>query len=268
MSGAHRRWSLSVAVRLLLLSLLTLSLPVGLSSCGAKVGKAGGANKGLVGRWESVDRSQGAIGNTMEMTADNKVYYTVGAMVDGKYTVAGDQLTVALGDSAANKEQSRVTGFRVQGDTLTIIPTGEGRQQALVRSGKRAKGTPVAGTWTYRHPAGASAYEAYAPAGGFHFRLPMQTIEGTYTVTADSVELRLAEAPARKAAFRIENGILTLTDTEGRAGHYTPADAVLSPDCSRAAPPPPEMMAPPTDAPPDAPPAEGSPPAEQPGGGQ
>jgi len=265
MSGAHRRWSLSVAVRLLLLSLLTLSLPVGLSSCGAKVGKAGGANKGLVGRWESVDRSQGAIGNTMEMTADNKVYYTVGAMVDGKYTVAGDQLTVALGDSAANKEQSRVTGFRVQGDTLTIIPTGEGRQQALVRSGKRARGTPVAGTWTYHHPAGAAAYEAYAPSGAFHFRLPMQTIEGTYTVTADSVELRLAEAPARKAAFRIENGILTLTDSEGRAGKYTPADAVLSPECSRAAAaPPPEMMAPPAGAPP----AEGSPPAEQPGGGQ
>jgi hypothetical protein len=261
MSGAHCRWSLSVPVRLLLLSLLTLSLAVGLSSCGGKGGKAGGANKGLVGRWESMDRSQGAIGNTMEMTADYKVFFTMGAMVDGKYTIAGDQLTVAVGDSAG---QSRVTGFRVQGDTLTIIPTGEGRQQALVRSGKRAKGTPVAGTWTYRHPAGASAYEAYAPAGAFYFRLPMQTIEGTYTVTADSVELRLAEAPARKAVFKIENGILTLTDTEGRAGQYTPADAVLSPDCSRAAAPPPEMMAPPAGAPP----AEGSPPAEQPGGGQ
>ncbi len=262
MSGAHCRWSLSVPVRPLLLSLLTLLLAVGLSSCSGKGGKAGGANKGLVGRWESVERSQGAIGNTMEMTADNKVYYTVGAMVDGKYTVAGDQLTVAVGDSAG---QSRVTGFRVQGDTLTIIPTVEGRQQVLVRSGRQVKGTLVSGTWTYRHPAGASAYEAYAPGGAFYFRLPMQTIEGTYTVTADSVELRLAEAPARKASFRIENGILTLTDAEGRAGQYTPADAVLSPDCSRAAAsPPPAMMAPPVDAPP----AEESRPAEQPGDGQ
>jgi hypothetical protein len=263
MSGAHCRWSLSVPVRLLLLSLLTLSLAVGLSSCGGKGGKAGGANKGLVGRWESEERSQGSIGNTMEMTADNKVYYTVGAMVDGKYTFAGDQLTVAVGDST---RQSRVTGFRVEGDTLTIIPGGEAQPQALVRSGTRARGTPMAGTWTYHHPAGASAYEAYAPAGDFFFRMPMQTIEGTYTVTADSVEFRLAEAPARKAAFRIENGILTLTDPEGRAGRFTPADAVLSPECSRAAAaaPPPEMMAPPVGAPP----AEGSPPADQPSGGQ
>lgn len=264
MSGAHRRWSLSVAIRLLVLSLLVSSLAIGLSSCGDKGGKAGSANKGLVGRWESVDRSQGAIGNTLELTADHKAFYTVGAMVDGKYTVAGDQLTVALGDSAASEDQSRVTGFRVQGDTLTIIPTGEGRPQALARSGKRAKGTPVAGTWTYRHPAGSAAYEAYSPAGGFFFRLPMQTIEGTYTVTADSLALKLAEAPARNASFRIENGILTLTDAEGRAGRYAAADAVLSPECSRAPATPPEMMAPPAGAPP----ATEPPPAQQPGGGQ
>lgn len=260
MSGAHRRWFSPLPVRLLLLSLLTLSLAVGLSSCG---NKAGGKGNGLVGRWESVDRSQGAIGNTMEMTADNKLFYTVGAMVDGKYTVAGDQLTVALGDSAG---QSRVTGFRVQGDTLTIIQSGQGQgqRQALVRCGKRAKGAPVAGTWTYNHPAGAAAYEVYTPAGAFMFRLPMQTIEGTYTVTADSVELRLAQAPPRKASFRIENGILTLTDSAGRAGRYAAADPALAPESSRGPATPPGMMTPPAGAPP----AAESPPAQQPGGGQ
>ncbi len=262
MAGAHRRWFPTQSVRLILMSLAALSLTASLSSCG-KTGKAGGRNKGLVGRWESADRSQGAIGNTIEMTADNRVFYTVGAMVDGKYTIAGAQLTVALGDTV-DERQSRVTGFRVNGDTLTVIPTGAPAGQALIRSGKRASGSPVAGTWTYSHPAGAAAYEAYAPGGAFHFRLPLQTIEGTYAVTADSVELRLTNAPVRKAAFKLENGMLTLTDAEGHAVQYAAADAVLSPESARAPTPPPGMMAPP----PGPPPAQQPPTAEQPGAGQ
>ena len=42
---------------------------------------------GIVGKWESVDRSQGGIGNTLEFHADSVVTQVFGAMVDFTYRV-------------------------------------------------------------------------------------------------------------------------------------------------------------------------------------
>lgn len=210
----------------LLLAALAVALAV--SSCGRK---GAAPSDGLAGCWESTDRGNGGIGNTIDLAADGSVAYTLGAIVDGHYRVASDTIVVSVGDSATGGPQTRATQFALAGNTLTVTAPDGAQKQDLAREGK---GSGLAGTWAYTHPAGTMAYETYTEDGRFFFRLPMRTFEGTWKVVGDSLELALGGEKPRRAAYGRDGADLVLTDANGVASRYHAADPALAPAARRA----------------------------------
>jgi len=138
----------------------------------------------LVGTWEAVARSEGGLGTTMTFGPDNSLSYTVGAMVDFKYRRVRDSLFIV--DPEGRSTASRI---RIAHDTLiTFRNDGEQRE---TRVGAFSPGDSLVGIWTYPHYTGVAAYEAYAPAGDLHLRIPIRTLKGTFATQGDSAVLHL-----------------------------------------------------------------------------
>ncbi len=167
------------------------------------------SNKGgaLIGRYESVERSKGGIGATMEFQRDGRLVQTIGAMVDGAYRINGDTLLVRWEDSP---EESK-SWFRVTADSM-LQTTGSGANQgrrAARRVGKAevVQGS-VVGKWSYPHSAGGIAVEEYTKDGQFHFRLPFTPVTLHYSLEGDTLTLHPFDNPTGSSIWRV-----TVSDT-------------------------------------------------------
>lgn len=218
---AAPRPSRRAVARRALAPLLALALSLVVASCGRQSDRPPAE---LAGCWESSDHSGGSVGNTIELLADGRAAYTLGAIVDGRYRVAGDTLVVTIGDTSMGGPQTRATAFALAGDSLHVTAPDGVQRQALARVDG---GEGLTGTWGYAHPAGATAYETYTADGRFLFRLPMQTLTGRWTVANDSLELALDGERPRRAAFARERETLVVTDASGIPLIYVPADPAL-----------------------------------------
>jgi len=93
----------------------------------------------LVGRWRSLEMSQGGIGAMVEFHPDGTVNFSPGAIVEARYRIEGNQLILAS-DTKAEPEQ-RMTIESVGDDKLHFRPAGnnaaEPKSVELVRRGAR-----------------------------------------------------------------------------------------------------------------------------------
>ena len=143
----------------------------------------------LVGLWESKATSSGGIGHAMEFRADGTFVQATTVIVDTQYRLVGDRLVVGPEAPGASADASKSPSFRVEGDVL--VRTGpDGSVLREDRLTGREKGTsPIVGGWRYCHPTGAVAYERYTEAGRMLFRLPMQSSEGRYALSGNTLTL-------------------------------------------------------------------------------
>jgi hypothetical protein len=93
----------------------------------------------LVGRWRSLETSQGSIGALLEFNADGTVDFSPGAVVEARYRMEGNQL-ILPSDTKAGPEQKMTIEF-VGEDKLHFRPAGnnaaEPKSVELVRKGVR-----------------------------------------------------------------------------------------------------------------------------------
>lgn len=138
----------------------------------------------LLGSWEAISRSEGGLGSTIAFAPDNTLTFTMGAMVDMSYRRSGDSLFVTSpnGDLAPAK-------VAIIHDTLVV--TRNGHEQRESRVGVAVGDNPLVGNWTYLHYTGVPAYEEYTPAGAYHLRVPIRTLQGNYTAFGDAAMLHL-----------------------------------------------------------------------------
>jgi hypothetical protein len=139
----------------------------------------------LLGTWEAITRSAGGLGATIAFGADNKLSYTLGAMVDMKYRRSRDSLYIV-------DPEGPVSPFRVAFVGDTMVMTNEGKAQRETRVTPAVVGAdPVIGTWTYSHYTGVPAFEEYTAGGDFRLRVPIRTLEGNWAAAGDSAMLHL-----------------------------------------------------------------------------
>ena len=75
------------------------------------------------------------------------------------------------------------TRFRAEATTLVRYAPNRSETFTATRIGSPdAGGSPIVGSWRYRHPTGAIAFEHYTPDGRVAFRLPMKATVGCYDV--------------------------------------------------------------------------------------
>jgi hypothetical protein len=160
----------------------------------------------LVGRWESVRRSRGGIGEVLDLGEDGTHVRGPAVLVDLSYELNGPQLTLAApGEAALPARDVTVTAATMQ------ISDADEREPLRHRVGSPASGPPsIVGVWKYEHYAGGTAFERYEAGGRLEFRLSMPaTAHGRWTAEAGVLQLRSDESEVSFDAD-IDGDLLTI----------------------------------------------------------
>jgi hypothetical protein len=168
----------------------------------------------LIGTWEAVRRSGGAMGSVWTFLPDGKLEMRAGPMVESWYVVKGDQL-IEPPESKAPGAAPQISRFRIEGDTL-IKQQGNGELR-FTRIGKApVAATPIVGTWRIGNP-GNDARLEYTPDGLAKVRIVLRTMHGTYDAMNKTFALTPENSNAsRGGQFRLEGGLLVLTQPDGK----------------------------------------------------
>jgi hypothetical protein len=88
----------------------------------------------------------------------------------------------------------------------------------MTRVGKATpEASPIAGTWTYQHYTGQTAYETFTPGGKWYLRVPMSLRPGRYTVTSAAVIVQSAQ---QSDTFTREGDVLMSGAADGKHSTY------------------------------------------------
>jgi len=167
---------------------------VALASCSAVT------DRSLVGLWESVARSRGGIGHTLEFKPDGSAVAAITVIVDQIYRVDAGKLLMA-DDEAALKSETDGPKVEVQGTAFTLTSSnGEALVKERVGAVEDAR-RPIVGVWRYRHLTGRMAFERFTANGWMLFRLPLKTQPGCYTLASGTLTVTSAEV-ATTATFK------------------------------------------------------------------
>jgi hypothetical protein len=153
-------------------------------------------------------RSEGGIGLTALFAPDGTVALVLGAMVDMKYKVDGDKITVYNDDP--RDKFSQTGNLTLIGDTA-IVSSG-GKSQTMVRLPTDKTASGLVGTWQYMHYTGVPGYDEYAENGSMRLRVPMQVRRGNFGVAGNKVSFHML-TPAREnwdAEFAIKGDTLEI----------------------------------------------------------
>ena len=170
-------------------------------------------DRALIGKWESVTRSTGGIGSTLQLSADGSLARTVGAMVDATYTFDGRTLVTTIVDPAIGKKDTTKYRVRIAGDQLTEINGGgRGVDIVMTRQTPMDITLPLAGTWRYAHSSGATAFLTFTADGRELLRIPMRVDGGSWVAVGDQLTLNVAGNDPVTSRYRVDRDVLTLVD--------------------------------------------------------
>lgn len=172
----------------------------------------------LVGRWDAEQRSRGGLGATLTFSEGGKCTTTLGAMVEGRWTLAAGQLTKVMNDNSKS-----VVPVTITGNTMTQLIEGERR--ILKRISPPGRGTEaIEGVWSWPDVAGSTAYEYYEAGGRFLFRLPMRTDPCSWAVSGN--HLKLITDHEADFKWEITKDVLTL-DHDGKRATFHRENSIL-----------------------------------------
>jgi hypothetical protein len=163
----------------------------------------------LVGRWDAEGRSRGGLGSWLELARDGSCAQSIGAMVDGTWTLEGQTLTLTVTDEkgVAQGQSARVD---VAGNVQT--QTGSGQSRKMTRMGSATSATmPHVGVWRYFHYTGEQAFDEYTVDGRFLFRMPMGTEACRWKATPTALRLTFPQR-VQETEWQIAGDRLTLAD--------------------------------------------------------
>lgn len=207
--------------RALLVAAVVLASSVALAPCREAADDA----KPLLGRWESVTRSAGGLGQIMELRADGTMTQWIAALVELTYRLQGLQLTTTFRAPSGTSEVQSMT-IRFEGDLMIQREPRTGAETTLTRKrAGAAQDPPIVGVWTMPHETGPTAFFLYTPDGRVVFRLPIRAERGRWSASGD--QLTLGPGPGTETTVRYEvlAGQLVLHDGQIRRA-YTRAEIV------------------------------------------
>lgn len=164
----------------------------------------------LLGRWRSLETSQGGIGAMLEFRKGGVVDFSPGAVVEMKYRIEGDQ--VILPPATVNGPEVKQTLEWSGDDKLRLKSADMSIELARQGSAPDAK-VPILGEWTSsREMAGKMMRLRYFfyPAGKGLLLIPFVKQSGTYSIRGESIRLELPGHDLVEGKFKIDGGVLII----------------------------------------------------------
>jgi hypothetical protein len=180
-----------------------------------------GQEVSIVGKWESVTRSAGGIGSTLDFHSDSKVSLAPGAMLDLSYRLDGTRLVMSFTDPGSGEVSENTVDVHISGDSMIQSDPESGQEIRLMRA--QAAGTntlPIVGKWSFTHQTGGIAFQVFTADGNMHLRVPFRTDRGTYVISADSLTILIEGQDPWQVRFAIDGTRLTLYSGDESPQHY------------------------------------------------
>lgn len=205
------------------------------------------AKGSVVGLWLGEARTQGGLGSWIDFHADGTVEVgfgaLVGALLDDTYRLEGTTLTLRVFSGKVTPDgvpvfESVQKTVRVKGNQVIVesqLPDDQPKPEihspaeqaafdrmrqpvTMTRVGPAtAAASPIAGTWSYQHYTGPTAYETFTPSGKWYLRVPMQLRQGRYTVTPAAV---IVESAQQSDTFSRNGDVLMSGAADGKHSTY------------------------------------------------
>ena len=178
----------------------------------------------FLGRWESVVRSTGALGQVLEFRPDGTMTQWVAVLVELNYQVVkGPLLLTIYRHPGSGSTETQIAGLEF--DANTMIQRDPETQRRTLLTRKRAGGPqdePIVGVWTTPHESGTTAYLLYTADGRLVYRLPIRADLGRWSVSGDQLTM---SAGAGTTSFRYAvRGDRLLFDHQGKETVYSRAE--------------------------------------------
>ncbi len=139
----------------------------------------------IVGIWDSVNRSEGGIGNSLMFTKDGYVYVQHGALINYRYEVNGNDLILDAINPQDEANQKNVMPFVFEGDRLIFYPEDKDKRQDLTRDdGDKSVDSKLVGKWSYQDESlGAKGLMQFTSTGLCRLSIPFPgTKEWSYSL--------------------------------------------------------------------------------------
>jgi hypothetical protein len=180
-----------------------------------------GQEVSIVGKWESVTRSRGGIGSTLDFHSDGTVSLTPGAMLDLNYRLDGTRLVMSFTDPGSGEVSENTVDVHISGDSMMQSDPESGQEIRLVRAqAARTDTLPIVGTWSFTHQTGGTAFQIFTADGNMHLRVPARTDRGTYVISADSLTTIIEGQDPWQVRYAIDGTKLTLYSADESPQHY------------------------------------------------
>lgn len=182
---------------------------------------ARGQAQGVVGRWESVERSPGGVGEAIEFRADGTAYQVSAAMGDATYEIKDDWLITSWKDRETGKVS--MLANRVELEGLEMLQKDEQgnlvSRLELVRAA--GSGPAISGIWCGEDGPGLTTYTEFTPSGDMFIRLPIRALSGRYWLSGtDQLAVELEGSDRREFQFQVAGDVLKVTPKGGTAKEF------------------------------------------------
>lgn len=169
----------------------------------------------LIGRWRSVETSQGGIGAVYQFNTDGTIDFSPGAIVDMPYRVEGDQLILPPDTTTGPEMKTTLTW--PSNDVLRMSTLGQ--SETYQRQGKADPRDRLLGEWlTSREMDGQKMPTEifFYPAGKSLLVIRFTTQKGRYSVTNGRLVGEFGGRVGLDGAFDFANGVLSIHRRDGR----------------------------------------------------
>ena len=179
------------------------------------------SSSGIVGRWYSLERSKGGIGEVCEFRSDGTVDYSIGAVVDMQWRIENNQLIFPPATTDGPEQKYMLKWL---GDNKLKLET-EGGVTELARVGDRSDPVnPIIGEWIENREMGGRNLKArylFYARGEVLLLIPFAIQHGSYIISGSALHLKIPGLKKPEFRFKLADNSLTLSDSEGgQESHY------------------------------------------------
>jgi len=173
--------------------------------------------RGLVGRWRSVQTSQGGIGAMYEFRADGTMRFSPGAIVDMPYRLEGNQLV--LPPATTNGPEQKSTIEWTGNDVFRMTAGGQAAGPYRRQGRQQDSGNPLVGEWLGSQQMDGRNLEMrfiFDASGSCEMLIKFTTQQGKYSAIGKRLVAQINGATALDGTFAISDSVLTIQRSGGR----------------------------------------------------
>jgi hypothetical protein len=197
---------LTKKITLLILSILLLA------SFSFSQKKIKESNKQLIGQWATVSQKGEKSQTIITFHPDGKVEYNIAAIIEGTYFLRKNLLITYFNDPKSNSTEVDTSIIKIVEDTLYQNNLHRGGNVLIksIKLGRKTVGGGIIGRWLTESFNGHKAIQQFRPDNLVHVDLIVRSINGSYTVSGNTLTLNLMFTPVIKSKFEIKNNKMTI----------------------------------------------------------